>query len=61
MTPEDAERKAAEALAAEYQAKVMQHLMSLLTFTGPSTSFTPSPTTNQTNTNEKETPDSRFN
>lgn len=61
MSPEEAERKAAEALAAEYQAKVMQHLMSLLTFTGPSTSFTPSPTTNQTNTDEKETNHNRFN
>ena len=49
---DDAQRKAAEKAAAEYQAAVMSQLFGFLTS---------SPTTNQTTTNEKETPDSRFN
>ena len=53
---DDAQRKAAEKAAAEYQAAVMSQLFGFLTLTGTS-----SPTTNQTTTNEKETPDSRFN
>lgn len=54
---DDAQRKAAEKAAAEYQAIVMSQLFGFLTLTGT----TSSPTTNQTTTNEKETPDSRFN
>jgi len=56
---DDAQRKAAEKAAAEYQAIVMSQLFGFLTLTGPTLSS--SPTTNQTTTNEKETPDSRFN
>ena len=53
---DDAQRKAAEKAAAEYQAAVMNQLFGFLTLTGPTLSSSPT-----TNTNEKETPDSRLN